>query len=121
MNDFLNNFIEIVTKKYALFEGRARRNEFWSFVLVYILGSIATSIIDSIISSIIGFSLLSLLYSLALLVPYIAVGIRRMHDTGHSGWFLLIPLYNLYLAIQPGNAGQNEYGPDPKGTVGVTA
>ena len=54
--------------------------------------------------------------SLAFLIPSIAVGVRRMHDVGKSGWFLLIPIYNLILACTPGESGTNEYGPDPKGS-----
>ena len=59
-------------------------------------------------------SLLSLFYELAVLVPTISVAIRRMHDVGKSGWFILIPIYNLILAIREGDKGANEYGPDPK-------
>jgi uncharacterized membrane protein YhaH (DUF805 family) len=44
----------------------------------------------------------------------IAVAVRRMHDVGKSGWFVLIPIYNLVLAVTEGNKGTNEYGPDPK-------
>ena len=53
------------------------------------------------------------LYSLAVLVPSIAVGVRRMHDVGKSGWFLLIPIYNLILAVTEGEKGENEYGQEP--------
>jgi uncharacterized membrane protein YhaH (DUF805 family) len=56
-------------------------------------------------------------YSLALLVPSIAVGVRRMHDVGKSGWFILIPIYNLILACTEGTQGENEYGADPKATI----
>jgi uncharacterized membrane protein YhaH (DUF805 family) len=51
---------------------------------------------------------------LAVLIPSIAVGVRRMHDVGKSGWFLLIPIYNLILALSEGEKGDNKYGPDPK-------
>jgi len=59
-------------------------------------------------------SFLGSLYSLAMFLPAIAVGVRRMHDTGKSGWYLLIPIYNLILACTEGTPGRNEYGPDPK-------
>jgi len=49
------------------------------------------------------------------MLPSIAVGVRRMHDVGKSGWFLLIPIYNFILAVTPGDVGNNEFGPDPKG------
>ena len=61
-----------------------------------------------------GFSLLSTLYSLAVLVPSIAVVVRRTHDVGKSGWYMLIPFYNLILACTNGDEGANEYGADPK-------
>ena len=55
-----------------------------------------------------------MLYSLAVLLPSIAVGVRRMHDVGKSGWYILIPIYNFILAVTDGEQGANEYGPDPK-------
>ncbi len=55
-----------------------------------------------------------MIYSLAVMLPYIAVGIRRMHDLGKSGWFILIPIYNLILFATNGVEGENEYGADPK-------
>ena len=63
----------------------------------------------------IGVLLLGSIYSFATLLPTIAVTIRRMHDVGKSGWFMLIPIYNLVLTLTEGNSGPNEYGPDPKG------
>jgi len=57
---------------------------------------------------------LSNIYNLAVLIPGIAVGVRRMHDVGKSGWFLLIPIYNLILACTDGEKGSNLYGLDPK-------
>ena len=101
-------------KNYAGFKGRARRKEFWMF---------------NLISTIISYSLLALvfvnpslvyansIYSLAVLVPALAVGVRRMHDVGKSGWFLLIPFYNIYLLCINGEAGENKYGSDPKNGV----
>jgi uncharacterized membrane protein YhaH (DUF805 family) len=57
------------------------------------------------------------LISLALFIPGIAVAVRRMHDVGKSGWFILIPIYNLILAVTEGQRGPNEYGEDPKGAL----
>jgi uncharacterized membrane protein YhaH (DUF805 family) len=57
------------------------------------------------------------IYSIAVLIPGIAVAIRRMHDVGKSGWFILIPIYNLILAVTEGQRGPNEYGEDPKGVL----
>jgi len=100
----------MVLKKYVEFNGRARRKEYWMFVLI-------SSIISVILQQIgiaVGFAFLDSLYSLAVLLPSIAVAIRRMHDVGKSGWFILIPIYNLILAITNGVEGDNEYGADPK-------
>lgn len=111
-----------VLKKYAEFNGRARRTEYWMFVLI----NFGISIVLSIIEGTLGFAtesnvtVLSGLYSLAVLVPSLAVGVRRLHDTDRSGWWLLlaiVPLANivlLYFLILEGTRGPNQYGPDPK-------
>lgn len=99
-----------VLQNYATFSGRARRKEYWMFTLF----STIISIVLGIVAAIINFELLSSLYSLAVMIPSIAVGVRRMHDVGKSGWFLLIPIYNLILACTDGEQGENAYGPDPK-------
>ncbi|MEV8371832.1 DUF805 domain-containing protein [Kribbella sp. NPDC056861] len=114
-----------VIKKYAVFSGRARRKEFWMFTLFSVIISIIISILDRILGLTYGSGnssgVLSTIYSLAVLLPSIGVGIRRLHDTGRSGWWLLINLvpcigFIVYIvfAAQEGNAGDNAYGPDPK-------
>ncbi|MCX6181573.1 MAG: DUF805 domain-containing protein, partial [Bacteroidetes bacterium] len=105
-----------VLKKYAVFNGRARRSEYWYFFLFNIIISIVLGIIDGAAGLIISGSngVLVTIYSLALLIPSIAVGVRRMHDVGKSGWFLLIPIYNIILACTDGQKGENQYGSDPK-------
>ncbi|MEV6414281.1 DUF805 domain-containing protein [Kribbella sp. NPDC051718] len=114
-----------VIKKYAEFSGRARRKEYWMFVLFNAIIGIVLSIIDLVIGTKFGpndsVGVLSGLYSLAVLVPGLAVSWRRLHDTGRSGWWYLINLVPcvgwivfLVFAIQEGNAGDNAYGPDPK-------
>ncbi len=60
------------------------------------------------------FTMLGTIYSLAVFIPSIAVAVRRMHDVGKSGWFILIPIYNLILACTNGESGENKYGTDPK-------
>lgn len=110
MNEIIGNFLDIVKNKYIKFDGRARRKEYWYFVLVNLIASIILGIIDMII----GMQILGSIWSLALLLPGIAVSIRRMHDVGKSGWFLLIPLYNLILVLTEGERHDNQYGPDPK-------
>lgn len=98
-------------KKYADFSGRARRKEFWMFVLGYVIVYSALLLLTKI-SSIFGY--LTGLFVLAYICPAIAVSCRRMHDVDKSGWFQLIPIYNLILACTEGTKGPNQYGPDPK-------
>lgn len=112
-------FLKVVKEHYADFNGRARRQEYWMFVLFFVGAVIALEIvaiilgfISSILSMII-FAILGLAV-LALMIPSLAVGVRRMHDVGKSGWFILIPIYSLILAITEGEKGDNQYGPDPK-------
>ncbi|MFH7016022.1 DUF805 domain-containing protein [Flavobacterium sp. FlaQc-47] len=103
---------KVVFENYANFEGRARRKEYWMFFLANFIISIVLGFVLGLISPTLG--LAANVYSFAVLVPSIAVGVRRMHDVGKSGWFLLIPIYNLILACTEGDKGANEYGPDPK-------
>ena len=106
----MNYFITVLSK-YATFTGRARRAEYWYFALF----STIISIVLSLVGELINFPALSTVYTLAVLLPSIAVGVRRMHDVGKSGWFILIPIYNIILACTAGDTGPNEYGEDPKG------
>ena len=106
-----------VLKNYAVFNGRARRKEYWMFVLfnaiaLFLLGFVdgATGMYDPQT----GNGTLSSIYYLAVLIPSLAVGVRRMHDVGKSGWFLLIPIYNLVLACTDSETNENKYGPSPK-------
>ena len=107
----------MVLQKYAVFTGRARRKEYWMFFLFNMIASFLVGIISGIMmgTGSTDFDYLGTLYSVAVLLPSIAVGVRRMHDVGKSGWFILIPIYNLILAVTEGNSGPNEYGADPKG------
>jgi uncharacterized membrane protein YhaH (DUF805 family) len=98
-------------QNYAVFTGRARRSEYWYFVLFYMIFAFVAMFIDNVMGS----AFIYTIYVLASLIPMIAVGVRRMHDVAKSGWFLLIPIYNLVLALTEGTRGENEYGPDPKG------
>ena len=100
-----------VLKNYATIKGRARRKEYWMFVLLNLIIGFVLGFIEVIFG---GPGLISNLYNLAVMIPSVAVGIRRMHGTDHSGWFLLIPFYNLYLAVIPGQEGNNRFGSDPK-------
>lgn len=99
------NYYLKVLQNYANFSGRARRAEYWNFQLITFILSLVTRLLDD---------RLYLIYVLALLVPSLAVGVRRMHDVNKSGWFLIIPIYNLILACTEGTQGDNDYGTDPK-------
>ena len=108
-------------KKYAVFEGRARRKEYWFFVLFSVIGSIVLAFLDAMIGTIdldTGVGMLSGIYSLAILIPSIAVAVRRLHDTDRSGWWLLISLIPLIgtiallvFLLQGGTPGPNRFGP----------
>jgi uncharacterized membrane protein YhaH (DUF805 family) len=106
----LVNWFMTVVKKYAEFKGRASRAEFWWYYLGYIILMVVVSIIDSLIRS----SFFTTILSLGLLLPTLGVSIRRMHDVGKSGWFILIPIYDIILAATDGQPGDNQYGPNPK-------
>ena len=117
-NDFIKWFLICVRDKYTAFNGRARRKEYWMFALVYfILGCIF-----GLIEGLLGIpSFLTGILVLALMVPGIAVGIRRLHDIGKSGWWLLIvliplvgALWFLFLMIKDGQPEVNQWGSNPK-------
>ena len=111
-------------KKYATFSGRARRKEYWMYILFYVLILLALTIVDGLIGTRIadaGLGILTAIYALAVLIPTLAVTVRRLHDTGRSGWWILIQLIPLvgvfillYFLVSDSNPGQNAYGPSPK-------
>jgi uncharacterized membrane protein YhaH (DUF805 family) len=105
-----------VWKKYAVFSGRAHRTEYWMFVLFNLIISFGLGLIEGILGEATNTdqSVLSTIYSLAILVPSIAVGVRRMHDTDHSGWWIIVPIANLIFAATKGTEGENRFGHSPK-------
>ena len=119
----MNWYLEVL-KKYAVFDGRARRQEYWMFILFNIIITAVLALIDSLIGTVIrqaGFGLLQGLYDLAVLIPSIAVTVRRLHDTGRTGWWILIGLIPvvggivlLIFMLLDSEPGENQYGPNPK-------
>src|SRR5688572_28574667 len=157
------NYYFKVLQNYATFSGRARRSEFWyfflfnviiAFVLAFVDRLMGTTLLTNIyalavlipsiavgvrrihdvgmsgwyfflfnviiafvvafVDRLTGTSVLTNIYALAVLIPSLAVGVRRRHDVGMSGWFLLVPIYNLILACTDGTQGDNMYGANPK-------
>ena len=119
----MNWFITAI-KKYAVFSGRSGRKEYWYFILFYFIIYIALMLIERAAGTghaRSGVGILAGIYSLALLIPSIAVAVRRLHDTDRSGWWLLIgfiPLIGsivlIVFLVLDGTAGTNRFGPNPK-------
>ncbi|HET53630.1 MAG TPA: DUF805 domain-containing protein [Ignavibacteria bacterium] len=113
-----------VLKQYADFSGRARRKEYWMFVLFNMIFAIVAMILDNVLGIAmegIGYGPLYGLYVLAMLIPGLAVAVRRLHDVGKSGWMILIALiplvgaiWLLVLMVTDSNPGENQYGQNPK-------
>jgi uncharacterized membrane protein YhaH (DUF805 family) len=109
-------------KRYAEFSGRSRRKEYWLFLLVAIFLYVVAATIDTLFGLMFveGFGGLTILVWLALFIPSIAVGVRRLHDTDRSGWWMLLSfvpllgLVTLVFMLLDGTKGPNQYGPDPK-------
>jgi uncharacterized membrane protein YhaH (DUF805 family) len=124
----MNWYLDVL-RKYAEFGGRAKRKEYWMFmlfnaiffsILMFIDRMLGTSSIQG------GIGLLSGIYLLAVLIPSIAVTVRRLHDTGRSGWWILIelvpfvgPIILLVFMLQDSTPGYNQHGPNPKGVMAV--
>ena len=116
-----------VLKKYAVFSGRSRRAEYWYFVLFNLIVFIVLELIDALLGTynfVSGVGLLSGIYGLAVLIPTLAVTVRRLHDIDRTGWWILINLIPLIgtivllvFAVTDGTPGSNRYGPNPKETT----
>jgi uncharacterized membrane protein YhaH (DUF805 family) len=113
-----------VLRQYADFNGRARRKEYWMFILFNMIFGFVAMLLDNLLGiadPVIGYGAIYGLYTLALIIPGIAVAVRRLHDLGKSGWMLLIAFIPLIGAIwlivlmcTDSNAGENQYGANPK-------
>jgi len=128
------NYMLMPIMRYFDFSGRSRRKEYWMFVILYIVLYIIAGILDVQL----GFAtttstsefgdgtasasfnmqggMLTMILQLALLIPSIALAVRRAHDTDRSGWYILIPIYGIIIVwFFEGTRGPNRFGPDPKG------
>jgi uncharacterized membrane protein YhaH (DUF805 family) len=113
-----------VLKKFTEFSGRSRMSEFWNFTLINFIFMGLAMILDYAFGTFISpipFGIIFTIYFLLILLPSIAVFVRRMHDVGKSGWFVLLSfipvigtVWLLALCITEGNSKKNEYGPNPK-------
>ncbi|WP_447778929.1 DUF805 domain-containing protein [Aeromonas veronii] len=113
------NWYISVLKQYAVFSGRARRTEYWMFVLCNVIVMLLLGMVDKLIGG--DNELISSIYSLAVLLPSLAVAARRLHDTDRSGWWLLLGLIPIigtlvliYFMVCNGQQGPNRFGDDPK-------
>jgi len=121
------NWYLAVLKNYAGFSGRARRKEYWMFVLFYSIFAVVAIILDKLLGTSFeeaSYGLIYCLYALAFFIPGLAVAVRRLHDIGKSGWLILIVLipligaiWLLVLMLTDSTPGANEYGPNPKEVV----
>jgi uncharacterized membrane protein YhaH (DUF805 family) len=121
------NFVDAVKSvfgKFATFQGRACRSEYWYFYLFYMLVYIVAAVIDAVT----GIPVLSLIFALVVMIPFLALTVRRLHDTDRSGWWVLIGLIPLIGAIlllvwfcTRGTTGDNRFGADPLGGEAVPA
>lgn len=124
MNSLLMQWLKAVVAKYATFGGRARRREYWRYILYYVLAFVTLLLVDVLTDTFnmetqLGF--LSGSFLLFMLIPSVAVAVRRLHDTERAGWWVLlafVPLIGqlvlLFFFVQEGDEGSNAYGPDPK-------
>ena len=127
----MNWYLKVI-KNYAGFGGRARRKEYWMFTLFNLIFIVVAGIIDNILGTTfkmdmggqsvnLHYGYFYILYALAVLIPGLAVAVRRLHDVGKSGWMLLISLipivgaiWLLVLVVTNSKPGENKYGPNPK-------
>ncbi len=113
-------YLKVVRDNYSNFEGRVRRTEYWMFTLFNIVIVLALIFVIGIVSETLAM-IAYVIYMLAILTPSLAVSVRRLHDTGKSGWFLLLNLVAgigsiifFIFMIMDSTPGENQYGPNPK-------
>lgn len=116
---------KVVFENYANFSGRARRSEYWWFILANFILSLIMIGLDMLVGTSLGDSpqgIIYFIYLILVFIPSLAVAVRRLHDTGKSGWYyflILIPIIGaiwlIVLFATEGDRGTNQYGKDPKG------
>jgi uncharacterized membrane protein YhaH (DUF805 family) len=113
--NIISNYFNVI-KKYVDFKGRASRKEYWLFILANFIVALGLGVLEGFI----GIapesedSILASIYQLFIILPTLAVGVRRMHDANESGWALIIPIFNLIVTLRKGNPKTNKYGPAPE-------
>jgi uncharacterized membrane protein YhaH (DUF805 family) len=110
------NYYIMGLKKYYLFQGRSRRSEYWYFFLANLILGLLAGLIDGFsgLADASGNGPIGVVCSLVHFIPSISTGVRRMHDINKSGWWLLVPIYSLFLLAKDGDLGMNDHGDDPK-------
>lgn len=127
---FMNHYLHVL-RNYGNFSGRATRSEYWYFALFNIIFAIVAMTLDNVLGiaiESIGYGPIYIVYTILVLIPGIAVGVRRLHDVGKSGWFffiILIPIVGaiwlLVLFVTESQQGENEYGPNPHLSENIAA
>ena len=113
--NILDSYLRCLSK-YVQFTGRARRSDYWIFLITNMFIKRLFEFLYNFLDDPTEFrSYIMLILQGVFILPSFAVGFRRMHDVGKSGWFCIIPFYNLYLACIDSDYGVNKYGPNPKG------
>ena len=96
-------------QNYAVFAGRTSIGDYWNFVAI----NMFFLLVGGLVTDFLGLRFVGVIYYLALVLPSISIGVRRMHDVDKSGWYLLVPFYGFILAVTEGTRGENQFGPEP--------
>ena len=120
----IKHYLNAIQNNYTNFSGRARRSEYWYFILFYYIISILAVVLDNLLGlamEMIGYGLITFLVALAHIIPSFALTVRRLHDVGKSGWFIFISfipligtIWLLVLHCTEGDQEENKYGANPK-------
>lgn len=126
------DYFKLALNRYAQFSGRSRRSEYWYFQLVQVVIAFAIVMVGGLLAAasetLFNLSMIAyVIFALAMIIPSIAALVRRLHDTGRSGWYYFIalvpiagPIVLLVWLASDGTPGTNQYGPNPKESAGIT-